>query len=164
MLVAWNEITRLEQQPGADAKIAAFRTTHGVSYDLVPTMAQHGNVPLVANLGSLSRQTFIAFDSTLAMLRTVCAAHDAGLIRYATDRIPHYAPFGREVEKNEAIFDPTDLLDVVHCFNQRADYWSLFAKGPVEWNVIVTKRPPGGRVHLDPAVRAVVLGHPKLKQ
>jgi hypothetical protein len=129
MLVSSNKIARLEKHFAAERKIRAFLTTHGVSYDLFPDLAQKGVVPLVANLGPLSQRSFIAFDSTLAMLRSVCAAQDAGVLRFAPDRVAHFPAFGRGVEKDEIVFDPKDLWEVIRAFNARAEYWALLAEG-----------------------------------
>jgi hypothetical protein len=158
MLLSANQIARLQQHPHAECKISAFRTTHGVSYDLFPDLAENGEVPLVANLGPLSPRTFIAFDSTLAMLRSICAAQDAGVLSYATDRIAHYAPFGRRVEENELCFDPKALWDVIRRVNRRCEYWELLAAGPIDWQETTDYLPKDGRLQLDPAVRAIVLG------
>ncbi len=158
LLKSWNEIIRLERQLRADRTIKVFRATLGVSYDLMPDMAENGEIPLVANLGPLSHRTFIAFDSTLAMLRSVCAAHEAGLIGYAAERMPFFGPFGRDVERNETLFDPKDLAGLIRKFNRRAEYWSMLAEGPVDWQEIPRKPPESGPLNLDPAVRAIVLG------
>src|SRR6266481_1275227 len=149
MLVSSNKIARLEKHSAAERKIRAFLTTQGVSYDLFPDLAQEGVVPLVANLGPLSQRSFIAFDSTLAMLRSVCAAQDAGVLRYAPDRIAHFAPFGRGVEKDEILFDPKDLWEVIRAFNGRAEYWALLAQGPIDWQKIAYELPKDGRLQLD---------------
>ncbi len=149
MLVSSNKIARLEKHFAAERKIRAFLTTHGVSYDLFPDLAQEGVVPLVANLGPLSQRSFIAFDSTLAMLRSVCAAQDAGVLRYAPDRIAHFAPFGRGVEKDEILFDPKNLWEVIRAFNARAEYWALLAEGPIDWQKIAYELPKDGRLQLD---------------
>jgi hypothetical protein len=163
MLLSANKIARLEKHFAAERKIRAFLTTHGVSYDLFPDLAQDGMVPLVANLGPLSQRMFIAFDSTLAMLRSVCAAQDAGVLRYAPDRISHFAPFGRAAEKDEILFDPKDLWEVMRPFNARAEYWPLLAQGPIDWQKIPYELPKDGRLRLDPEVRAIVLGETKPK-
>jgi len=158
MLKSWNEIARLEKQLRAERTIKAFRATLGVSYDLMPDMAENGEIPLVANLGPLSHRTFIAFDSTLAMLRSVCAAHEAGLIGYAAERMPFFEPFGRDVERNEVLYDPKALAGVIGKFNRRAEYWSLLAEGAVDWQEIPRTALGSGPLNLDPAVRAIVLG------
>ena len=163
MLVSSNKIARLEKHFAAERKIRAFLTTHGVSYDLFPDLAQEGVVPLVANLGPLSQRSFIAFDSTLAMLRSVCAAQDAGVLRYAPDRIAHFSPFGRGVEKDEILFDPKELWEVIRAHNGRAEYWALLAQGPIDWQKIAYELPKDGRLQLDPEVRAIVLGQIKPK-
>jgi hypothetical protein len=163
MLVSSNKIARLEKHFAAERKIRAFLTTHGVSYDLFPDLAQEGVVPLVANLGPLSQRSFIAFDSTLAMLRSVCAAQDAGVLRYAPDRIAHFPPFGRGVEKDEILFDPKELWEVIRAYNARAEYWALLAHGPIDWQKIAYEIPKDGRLQLDPEVRAIVLGQIKPK-
>jgi hypothetical protein len=163
MLVSSNKIARLEKHFAAERKIRAFLTTQGISYDLFPDLAQEGVVPLVANLGPLSQRSFIAFDSTLAMLRSVCAAQDAGVLRYAPDRIAHFPPFGRGVEKDEILFDPKDLWEVIRAFNARAEYWALLAQGPIDWQKIAYELPKDGRLQLDPEVRAIILGQIKPK-
>ena len=163
MLVSSNKIARLEKHFAAERKIRAFLTTQGISYDLFPDLAQEGVVPLVANLGPLSQRSFIAFDSTLAMLRSVCAAQDAGVLRYAPDRIAHFPPFGRGVEKDEILFDPKDLWEVIRAFNGRAEYWALLAQGPIDWQKIAYELPKDGRLQLDPEVRAIILGQIKPK-
>lgn len=161
MLVDSNRIARLEKHFAAEQKICAFLTTNAVSYDLFPALAQDGAVPLVANLGPLSQRKFIAFDSTLAMLRSVCAAQDAGILSYAADRTDLFPPYGRGVEKNEILFDPKELWEVIRPFNSRAEYWELLAQGPVDWQETSYGMPKDGRLQLDPEVRAIVLGQSK---
>jgi hypothetical protein len=163
MLIDSNRIARLEKHFAAEQKICAFLTTQAVSYDLFPALAQDGAVPLVANLGPLSQRKFIAFDSTLAMLRSVCAAQDAGILSYAVDRTDFFPPYGRGVEKDEILFDPKELWEVIRAFNTRAEYWELFAQGPVDWQETSYEMPKDGRLQLDPEVRAIVLGQPKPK-
>jgi hypothetical protein len=102
MLVSSNKIARLEKHFAAERKIRAFLTTQGVSYDLFPDLAQEGVVPLVANLGPLSQRSFIAFNSTLAMLRSVCAAQEAGVLRYAPDRIAHFPPSAAALKRTSS--------------------------------------------------------------
>jgi len=97
------------------------------------------------------------------MLRSVCAAQDAGVLRYAPDRIAHFPPFGRGVEKDEILFDPKDLWEVIRAFNGRAEYWALLAQGPIDWQKIAYELPKDGRLQLDPEVRAIILGQIKPK-
>jgi hypothetical protein len=160
LLWSFNEIARIEKHFHAERKIRAFHTTRSVSYDLFPDLAQDGAVPLVANR-PLSRRTFIAFDSTLALLRSVCAAQEAGILRYAPERMAHFASYSCDVEAGEILFDPKELWNVIRPFNARAEYWPLLAQGPVDWQEIPYELPKDGRLQLDPKVRAIILGQIK---
>ena len=78
-------------------------------------------MPLMATLGSLGLKTFHAFDSILAMLRSVCAAQDAGILRY---------------RGGEMRYDFIEFRDVARAHNRNTEYWDLMAAGTLDWEKI----------------------------
>ena len=135
-LLDGTKIARFENQLHASDKLAGFHGSARFSIDLFPKLAHDSNVPLVANLGPLSKKTFIIFDSTLAMLRSVCAAQDAGLLSYQDAYVPPPEPGGRAIEPGQIRYDLKDLWEVIRPFNPRAGYWTAEIAGPIDWEII----------------------------
>jgi hypothetical protein len=153
-IVIANKIMRLETRDPLFARLGVFHGRSGRSLQLDPGAAQDGAVPLLMTLGTLSRNHYIAFDSTLAMLRSVCAAQDAGILRYRTTR-------EGTKEVGEIEYDPRELWDVIRPFNPRADYWEHLIAGTVDFNEIEFELPKDGRIQMDPEVRRLVFGTPE---
>lgn len=150
-LVTGNRIMRLEKLNPLVGRIDVFGATTGVRMQLDPGAEQDGAVPLVMTLGSLSRNHYIGFDSTLAMLRSVCAAQDAGILRYRTER-------EGTKERDEIEYDPKEFWDVIRPFNPRADYWPALIAGTVDWNRIEYELPASGILKMDPEVSRLIFG------
>ncbi|SDE27862.1 hypothetical protein [Rhodospira trueperi] len=151
-------IMRIEQQRHGFERLPAFRgsaTRGSVDFDVFPTWVENGQAPVVANLGSLSPRLFIAFDSVLAMLRSIVAAQEAGVIRFR-------AQDDEDGHEGETLFDPGALWDVIAPLNPRADYWRTLRAGPIDWQLDPIKdKPAGGVVPLDPEVRRLIWGDPE---
>ena len=87
---------------------------HSVAFEL-----QRGTASLVATYGR-SHFSYVAFDSTLAFLKSVCIAQSEGLLRFeGRDRKPVLAvgPFWEAVKH----------------LNSSANFWPLLRDGKVEW-------------------------------
>ena len=161
-LVRGNKITRIEGTFYSSEKLVGFLSLSGISFDLFPGRACGEHTPLVANLGALSKKTLIAFDSTLAMLRSVCAAQDAGILRYQEARLPPSEPQGRAIEKGEIRYDLKELWDVIRPFNPRAEYWPAAIAGPIDWEEIELPKPEiPGVITLHPEVSRLMFGAPE---
>lgn len=156
-LVISNQIMRLDKDNPLGARLFAFSATTGLQLELAPDIAKDGAVPLVMTLGLLSRKSFIAFDSTLAMLRSVCAAQDAGILHYENKN--DTPGKGREI--GEIHYDLKELWDVIRPFNPRADYWPKMIEEPIDWEEIEVELPEDGILRLDPEVRRLIIGDPK---
>ena len=127
-------IIRHQKQLHSTERIPVFMNEELVWIDLFPNMALNGSTPLVANLGLASEKTFIAFDSTIAMLRSVCAAQDAGVIRFqGKDEV---LPDGTEFRKGQTRYNVKELWDVIRPHNPRADYWQAVIDGPIDWEMV----------------------------
>lgn len=158
LLVRSNKIRRLDKDNPLVGRLLAFQATTGLQLELASDMEKHGAVPLLMTLGPLSRKSFIAFDSTLAMLRSVCAAQDAGILHYESQNdVP-----GEGREPGEIYYDLKELWDVIRPFNPRADYWLTMIEGPIDWEEIEVELPKDGILHLDPEVRRLIVGDPKV--
>lgn len=160
-VVLSNKIIRIDPQGHSLDKLRWLHGSHGAAIDLFPMRAHDGNVPLVANLEGISTKTFIAFDSTLAMLRSVCAAQDAGILRYQEERGPPREPGGRDIEANQILYDPKELWDVIRPFNPRSDYWTALIAGPIDWELRPLPEPETpGLVKTHPEVARLLYGEP----
>lgn len=153
-LVTGNKIMRLEKTNPLVGRIDVFGAATGMRMQLDPGAEQDGAVPLAMTLGSLSRNHYIGFDSTLSMLRSVCAAQDAGILRYRTER-------EGTKERDEIEYDPKELWDVIRPFNPRADYWPALIAGTVDWNRIEYELPASGILKMDPEVSRLIFGKPE---
>jgi hypothetical protein len=154
LLVDGNRIMRLEKLNPIAGRLNVFSATSALRLQLDPGAEKDGAVPLVMTLGSLSRNHYIGFDSTLAMLRSVCAAQDAGILRYRRERE------GMK-ERGEIEYDPKELWDVIRPFNPRADYWPALIAGAVDWNRIDYELPASGILKMDPEVSRLIFGKPE---
>ncbi|HEY4252159.1 MAG TPA: hypothetical protein VGM87_13185 [Roseomonas sp.] len=153
-LVIANRVMRLEKENPLAGRLNLFGGTNALNLQLDPGAAQDGAVPLLMTLGTLSRRHYIGFDSTLAMLRSVCAAQDAGILRYRTQRDGAREP-------NEIEYDPQELWDVIRPFNPRADYWPALIAGTIDWDAIEVVLPSNGILDLDPEVSRLIAGDPE---
>ncbi len=159
-LVKINKVRRLSKRNPLVGQLQAFGSAKARTLQLNPGDAQDGAVPLMMTLGPLSRNNYIAFDSTLAMLRSVCAAQDVGILHYgpldATSRLD-----GQKLEASEIHYDARELWDVIRPYNPRADYWTALIEGTVDWDEIEVKLPADGKLRLDPEVRRLIVGDPQ---
>ena len=154
-IITGNKVMRIESDLVND-RLNVFSATLGRSLQLDPVSEKDGKVPLLMTLGTLSRNNYIAFDSTLDMLRSVCAAQDAGIIHYEEK-------LNREQdrEQNEIYYDVKELWDVIKPFNKHAGYWTTLIEGKIEWDEIEVELPKDGIIRLDPEVRKLVIGDPQ---
>lgn len=157
MLIRGNKIMRLEKQNPLIDRLNLFRGLQARSLQIDPNDEQDGAAPLLMTLGPLSRNTYIAFDSILAMLRSVCAAQDAGILNY--ENKGRVAGKGRELD--EIYYDLKEMWDVIRPFNTRTDYWPALIDGKVQWDKIDVNLPENGVLNLDPEVRRLILGDPQ---
>jgi hypothetical protein len=148
-LVRGNKIMRLASVNPLAGRLHAFMNTRGLSLQLDPGAAAGGQTPLLMTLGTLSRRHYIAYDSTLAMLRSVCAAQDAGVVRFRDKADP-------ERREGEVFFDPREFWDVVRPFNTRADYWPALVQGCVDFDEIAVAPPENGTLPMSPAMRELM--------
>lgn len=136
-------------------RLQVFKAIPGTPYlDLDFDAGRDGEVPLVMSWGPFARRTYIGFDSTLAMLRSVCAAQEGGILHYPTEREGMKEP-------DEIDYDPKELWDAIRPFNPRADYWPALIAGSLDWDEI--ERPPfeGGVIPRDPEIDRLVYGIPE---
>ena len=135
-------IARHEDMPFAEERIQF--TTSGATFtniDLFPLRAKNGAAPLMANQAYSSRKLFTAFDSTIAMLRSVCAAHDAGVIRFAARDDP-----ANGIAKHQTLYDPAELWDAIRPHTPGADYWPALIDGPIDWELLPPPPPKPGAI------------------
>ncbi len=145
-LVRANTIMRREAVNPLAGRLQAFMNTRGLRMQLDPGAAEQGRTPLLMTLGTLSRRNYIAYDSTLAMLRSVCAAQDAGVVRFRDKDDP-------ERREGEVVFDPLEFWDVIRPFNARADYWPALVQGCVDFEEIAVSLPQDGVIVSSPEMR-----------
>ena len=146
----WSPISRLIELTRSTAEVSeyhdpgmtiVFEGLHGVYLSLSPEHAGNGEMPLVAKMGVMSPRTFIAFDSTLALLRSTCAAQDAGVLRYQEEYWQAPGGPGHQIMREEIQYDSKALWDVIRPFNRRADYWTAQLDGPIDWQPVIPKMP-----------------------
>lgn len=152
-LVRTNKIIRIESKNPNLSYLSVFPSCHALTLNLDPSYKKEGEVPLIVSLGSISKNGYIAFDSTLAMLRSVCAAQAAGILHYEAERND-----AANREKNEIYYDPKELWDVIKTFNKHAEYWPALIDNKVKWDEIDTSLPTNGVIHLDSEVKKLILG------
>lgn len=161
-LVRANKIMRLDKTNPLTDRLDTFHSAEGQSLQLDPgDTGADASVPMLMTLGSLSRNSYIAFDSTLAMLRSVCAAQDAGVLHYVGEGEHIVNPDGGLRETDDIYYDVKELWDVIRPFNPRADYWPALIAGTIEWDEIEVTLPADGVLNLDPEVRRLIVGDPK---
>ncbi|MGI9411997.1 MAG: hypothetical protein ACR2OV_18100 [Hyphomicrobiaceae bacterium] len=142
MLCSLNRILRLENTIQRPDTLFISNGALAEKLLLAPHLSRDGDTPLIVSLFPLSTKSFIAFDSTLAMLRSVCAAQDAGVLHF---------------EDKELRFDAAEVWDVIRPFNQRSEYWPTLAKGPIEWDCIeLDEEELSGIVKLHPETRRII--------
>ena len=125
--------------------------------DLKPSQTEGSQTPLLMRSGILARNSFIGFDSTLAMLRSVCAAQESGVIRYNEGFIPAEEPGGLPTQPNEILYDVKELWDVIRPFNPRADYWPKAIDGSIDWDEIeVEPSPTPWKVQMSPEASRIM--------
>lgn len=154
-----NKIRQLEIKRSNEDRIVttttrAFTGVHGNLLELDHSLRKDGQTPLLMTCGTLSRRNYIAFDSTLAMLRSVCAAQDAGILRYQKERVG-------SKEAGDIIYDPKELWDVIRPFNPRAEYWPALIAGTVDFDSIHFELPANGIFPKDPEMSSLVFGDPE---
>lgn len=145
-VVRGNKIMRLEPVNPLVGRLQAFLNTRGLRMQLDPGAAADGQVPLLMTVGTLSRRNYIAYDSTLAMLRSVCAAQDAGVVRFRDKADPAR-------REGEVVFDPREFWEVIRPFNPRADYWPALVQGCVDFDKIEYTPPKDGFIVSSPEMR-----------
>ena len=161
LLVRRNKIMRLDKDNPLVDRFDTFHSPEGQSLQLDPGAEKGGAVPMLMTLGTLSRNAYIAFESTLALLRSVCAVQQAGILHYVKkgQRIHHRDGTPREI--HDIYYDAKELWDVIQPFNSRADYWPALLKGALEWDEIEVELPQNGILNLDPEVRRLIVGTPE---
>jgi|GEM_PF-4535360 len=142
-------------------RVDTFRSTDGRSLQLDIFNKRDGNIPLLMTLGSLSRNAYIAFDSTLAMLRSICAAQDAGVLKYVENVQNSINSNGTSRELNELYYDVEVLWEVLRPLNLKADYWPALIDGSLEWDEFEVLLPENGILNLDPRVHKLIVGIPE---
>jgi hypothetical protein len=116
-----NRIARLRRELPLTDRINVFWGDRALFLDLAPRLTEAGKCPLVANIGTLSTRTFIAFDSTLDFLRSIEAGHAAGAITLTAE---------------ETIVDKPAFARIVKQFNRRDVFWEAYATDSVDWQMI----------------------------
>ena len=118
-----------------------FGGVNGIYLSLSPQQARDGQTPLVARMGVVSPRKFIAFDSTLALLRSTCAAQDAGILRYQDQYWQDPKAPARRIMPAEIQYDVKALWAAIRPFNRQADYWAAQVDGPIDWQTVVPQLP-----------------------
>ena len=118
-----------------------FGGVNGIYLSLSPQQARDGQTPLVARMGVMSPRKFIAFDSTLALLRSTCAAQDAGILRYQQQYWQDPKNPARGIHRAEIQYDVKALWATIRPFNRRADYWAAQVDGPIDWQTVIPQMP-----------------------
>ena len=114
-----------------------FFGVNGIYLSLSPQQARDGQTPLVARMGVVSPRKFIAFDSTLALLRSTCAAQEAGILRYQEQYRADPRDLRRSAHQAEIQYDAKALWAVIQPFNRQAEYWAAQVDGPIDWQPVI---------------------------
>ena len=117
-LVGINKIARVRKEVPVHDRLHVFSGAKALGLELSPKQSVGNDMPLLATLGALSHKTFHAFDSILSMLRTVCAAQDAGILHFDGDAIR---------------YDFTEFRDLARAHNRNTEYWDLMAADRLDW-------------------------------
>lgn len=117
-LFTTNRVSRLRVNLPLTKTLYAFRGYRAVSLDLAPALAKAGKCPLIATLSALSQERFVAFDSTVDMLRTVAEAQSRGIFWF---------------EGDETRYDKKAFAAIVKEFNQRDTFWDAYANDAIDW-------------------------------
>ena len=159
LIVKLNKVARIRETNPIHDRLEVFHSSDRLSMDLHPELTQGNQTPLLIRAGILGRNSFIGFDSTLAMLRSVCAAQDAGILRYSQAFIPAPEPGGRPIQPNQVLYDLQELWDVILPFNPRADYWPKAIEGSIDWDEVETgSSPKPSRVEMSPEAAQIMFG------
>lgn len=161
VLVGRNKIMRMDSINPLVDRFDTFHSPEGLALQLDLSAKPGDDVPLLMTLGSLSRNAYIAFDSTLAMLRSVCAVQDAGIVRYVEKGQRVSKANGVQRELNDIYYDVKELWDVIHPFNSQAQYWPALIDASLEWDEIEVEIPENGILNLSPEVREFIVGDPE---
>lgn len=151
-VIGVNKITRVRKEfPSPDRIWMAREETRFSDLELKPIDAIGDRVPLLATQGPLSAVTYVAFDSPLAMLRTVVAAQDAGILSYDA--------MGR------CIYPLNEMEEIARWLNQRQTYWTALANETVDFQIPPRDIEEIGRNagNIDPAVAKIMKESLKLK-
>ena len=129
-LNAWLRETSPHHPPDMTA---LFDGLHGLRLGIWPQRAVGDTLPLVVKHGVYSAKSFIAFDSTLAMLRSVCAAQDAGILWHSEKFVSQFGIQGEQILPHQVCYNVRELWDVIRPFNPNADYWIAQFDGSIDW-------------------------------
>ena len=166
----WSPLSRLIELTRDTVAVSAyhdpgmtivFSGLHGVYLSLSPRHARDGEMPLVAKMGVLSPRTFVAFDSTLALLRSTCAAQEAGILRYQETDRPQSADNPRYVMRDEIQYDVKALWPVIRPFNRLSDYWPAQLHEPIDWQPEIPQLPQEAWDNLPEGLKKMVLTPPE---
>lgn len=130
-------IAQIEEGFYAQQGINLSLSTRGEMMTIFPDRAGEAGTGPLEITQPWSATTYPAFDGIVAMLRSVVAAQEAGLVTYAPERVD--GPDGTiEVEKGEPVFDPAALWQVIAPLNPRTAaggaYWPALAAGEIAFD------------------------------
>ena len=164
LVVKLNRVARIRDVNPVHNRLEVFHSSGMLSMDLRPGSLDASPTPLLMRAGVLARNSFIAFDSTLAMLRSVCAAQDAGILSYNKGFVPALESGEQPIQPNQILYDVQELWDVIQPFNPRADYWLKAIEGSIDWNETSVERPPEPwKVQVGAEAARIMFGDPKPK-
>lgn len=141
-----NKVVRIEENLHTPGSLLAFPCANGPSLFLAPTLAVDAQTPLIRNWGATSEKSFVAFDSTLAFLRSTVAAQRAGCVEFVGEET-RYA-----IEAFWAVIAP---------HNPRADYWLAELDGPIDWEFTEVESDIPGVALFKPETNRLVFGDPE---
>lgn len=161
VLIGRNKVIRMDSLNPLEDRFDTFHSAEGTALQLDLSVKPGEGVPLLMTLGTLSRNAYIAFDTTLAMLRSLCAVQEAGIIRYVEKGQQVKKANGAQRELNDIYYDVKELWDVIRPFNSRADYWPALIDGRLKWDEIAVEIPENGLLNLNPEVAQLIVGDPE---
>ena len=110
--------------------------------------------PLMISKHPLSRNFYIAFDSTLAFLRSVCAAQEADILKVHSEHKPT-----NDKEPGEVYYDKKELWDVIKTYNPgSSEYWLAEINNSIEWDEIHIDIPGNGILDLNSELTDIIVG------